>query len=184
MVLLSGVVGLSRRVTKTEELDASFGAFDAALASGKLPTTGKVSDRLVRSAFAALERKNPSLQMADVPNPLPAPHNLAWYFGSCACPDEVRAFATQVGKKNVRVWSVAQDTTSWRVLAQVFNGHQADLLQATDTARGRLKAYTLQSVNTFKMEPRNVSAFTHDFVRGLLGKQTLGEFIEFHLSRR
>jgi hypothetical protein len=176
-------VGLSRLISKTQSLNASFEGFDRALSSGKLPGTGKVNDRLVRSAFSALERLNPKVRVADVPNPFHDPFNLNWYFGLCACPDEVRAFATTIGRKSIRVWSVAEHGGAWKVLAQVF-GDPAALVPAADAAQKRLNKFHVSSVQPTQYRPANVNAFAHEFTRGLLQKQDgTGQFIEVHLRR-
>jgi hypothetical protein len=170
-----------------EALRESLGAFDLALSKGK--AEGKVTDRLVRATFSAIERVTPNLRIDHVPNPLPAPHNLAWYFGACACPDEVRVFATMLGRGHFRVWSVAQAADGWKVLAQVFGSDtQGEAAQTAEleasTAKLRLKHHALSAIEPFKLTASNVEEFMHEYARVLLAKQGKGHFVEYTLARR
>ena len=187
--LLSGVVALARMSPgrHPEPLRASLGAFDLALSKGK--AEGKVTDRLVRATFSAIERVTPKLRIDDIPNPLPSPHNLSWYFGACACPDDVRVFATMLGKGHFRVWSVAQAMDGWKVLAQVFGAdNQGEATKTAEIEAGvpklRLKHHALTSIDSFKLTAANVEEFMHDHARVLLEKQGKGHFVEFTLARR
>lgn len=167
-------------------MNATFDAFDAALASNKLPVTGKVNERLVRSAYAALERLTPWVRPANLPNPLPSPHNLAWYFGVATCPDEVRGFATRVGHRNVRVWSVANDGLGWVILAQVFGaGTEQEAARAFELqAQVPLKSLRQHAMSTVLPTPislTDVSAYPHEGVKKALMAGGLGHFVTVSL---
>lgn len=171
----------------SEALRESIGAFDLALSWGK--AEGKVTDRLVRATFSAIERVTPNMRIDHVPNPLPAPHHLGWYFGAVAVPTEVRMFATMLGRGHFRVWSVAQDAGGWKVLAQVFGAdNQTEATQTAEveasTARQRLKAHTLTAIEPYKLTAANVEDFMHDYAKELLAKQGSGHFVEYTLARR
>lgn len=185
-VLLSGVVGISKA---TSDGVGVLATFDKALAEGKIPADGKVTERVVRSAYAALERSSTKMSVDSIPNPLPAPHNLSWYFSCCNCPAEVRQFATMMGHGNVRVWSVARDLQGWFILAQVFGAdNQADAVSMvelqTRLAVHRLKGYVLDTISPFKMEPKNIEQFMHDHAKNILKRKGLGTFVEVFLERR
>lgn len=150
---------------------------------------GKVTDRLVRATFSAIERVTPNMRIDHVPNPLPSPHNLSWYFGACACPDDVRVFATMLGRGHFRVWSVAQAADGWKVLAQVFGADNPS--EAADTAeldanvaKLRLKHHALTTVEPYRLTASNVDEFMHEYARELLKKQGSGHFVEYTLARR
>jgi hypothetical protein len=188
MVLLSAVVGLARGVAKKPSVEGSFRAFDKALQSGRVPTSGKVTDRVVRAAYSALERSYPGFSIERVPNPLPKPHNLTWYFGHGNVEDEIRAFATGINRKFVRVWSVAKVQDGFRVLAQVFGatgGPDAAKMVEIETRMPakRMRRYIVTGVSSFTMKPANVESFMHEVARGLLERQGLGDFVEVSLDR-
>lgn len=187
---MSGVVGLARLAPgrHNDALSNALGAFDKALSSGKLPD-GQVTERLVRSTFSAVERITPKLSVDSVPNPFPSPHNLSWYFGACACPDDVRVFATMLSKSHLRVWSVAQAKDGWKVLVQVFGdttqgNAQSTVEIETRVPSKRLKRYTLASIEPFAFKASNVELFMHDYARYLLRRLDLGTFVEITLGRR
>lgn len=190
VVLLSGVVGLARHApgAHSPKLAASLVAFDSVLSAGKV-APGAVSDRLVRAAFSALENVTPQLRTDMVPNPLPAPHNLSWYFCACACPLEIRAFATALRRKHTRVWSVAKAEDGWRVLMQVFGAtSKADAEKTasleTQVPAKRLRQHAVGSVKSFNLKPRAVEDFMHEHARGLLQREGLGDFVEISLQSR
>ena len=187
--LLSGVIALARMSPgrHSASLRESLGAFDLALSKGK--AAGKVTDRLVRATFSAIERVTPNLRIDHVPNPLPSPHNLSWYFGACACPTDVRVFATMLGRGHFRVWSVAQASDGWKVLAQVFGADsQAEAAATAELEAGvaklRLKHHALSTVVPMKLTAANIEEFMHDYARTLLEKQGQGHFVEYTLARR
>ncbi len=188
MVLLSGVVGLGRGIAKKPSVEGSFAAFDKALQSGKLPTSGKVTDRLVRSAYFALERSHPGFNLAQVPNPLPKPHNLTWYFGHADVEDEVRAFATGINRKHIRVWSVTKVQDGYKLLAQVFDaGNSKDAAHSVELESRmpakRMRHFVISAVESFDLKTTNAEAFMHEVARGLLERQGLGDFVEVTLAR-
>lgn len=188
MVLLSGVVGLARGVAKKPSVNASFQAFDKALQSGRVPTSGQVTDRLVRSAYAALERSNPGFTVDRVPNPLPKPHNLSWYFGHANVEDEVRAFATGINRKFVRVWSVAKVADGFRILAQVFGASgptDASKMVEIETRMPakRMRRFAVTGCASFTLTAANAESFMHEVARGLLKREGLGDFVEVSLDR-
>lgn len=185
-MLLSGVVGLAKAAGVT---GGAFETFDKALTAGKVPAVGQVTDRIVRSAYASLERSSTKMSLDSIPNPLPPPHNLSWYFSACTCTPEVRQFATMLGKGNIRVWSVARDLNGWFILAQVF-GAESDKdatsmieLETRLPAR-RLKSHVVASIAPFKLEVKNVEAFMHDYAKNILKRKGLGTFVELFLERR
>jgi hypothetical protein len=172
-----------------KSLALSLGAFDKALASGKLPV-GHVTDRLVRATFSAIEKITPKMRIDNIPNPFPAPHNLSWYFGSCACPDDVRIFATMLGKGHLRVWSVAQDKGGWQVLVQAFgdtvSGSASTVEIETRVPSKRLKGYVLAGVENFKFKAANIDSFMHEHARTLLARHQdeSSHFVQVTLARR
>ena len=90
-----------------------------AFSEGAVPERGMMTKNTVQAAYSVLSARMAKALDA-VENPLPAPHNLSWYFRSCACPQDVRHFATRLSKHDVRVWSVAQASAGeWKVLVQV-----------------------------------------------------------------
>ena len=168
----------------------SLGAFDKALSSGKLPE-GQVTDRLVRAAFSAIEKALPKMQIDNIPNPFPPPHNLSWYFGACACPDDVRVFATMLGKGYLRVWSVAQDKGGWQVLVQAFgdaiSGSASSTVEIeTRIHSKRLKGFVMAGVAPFEFSPRNIDQFMHTHARTLLARHQNDSsyFVQVTLARR
>lgn len=170
-----------------QALKESIGACALALDKGKVE--GKVTDRLVRATFAAIERCTPQLRIDNIPNPFPAPHNLSWYFSACACPDDVRVFATRLSKGNNRVWSVAQATDGWKVLVQVFGAEsQADAGRMVEleakTPSLILKHHVMADASNFTFSAQNVDEFMHEHARVLLEKQGRGHFVELTLARR
>lgn len=186
MVLLSGVVGLAKANGMTT---GAFDTFDKALTAGKVPTSGKVNDRVVRAAYAALERSSTKTSLDNIPNPLPAPHNLSWYFSSCVCPADVRQFATMLGRGNIRVWSVARDMNGWYILAQVFGAKDGkDAVKTVEIETRlpvhRLKGYTLDTISPFELEASNIENFMHDYAKNILKTKGLGTFVEVFLERR
>jgi len=183
------VLGLARLAPEQhpQALKESIGAFALALDSGK--AVGRVTDRVVRSTFSAIERYTPQLRIDHVPNPFPSPHNLSWYFGACACPDDVRVFATMLGKGHVRIWSVAQAADGWKVLAQVFGADSQE--DANETIRleagvpsGRLKHHYLDAMTTFPMSALEADGLmaTHAGIK--MEKHGRGHFVELTLARR
>lgn len=186
VVLLSGVVGLAKASGVTA---SAFETFDKALTAGKVPVSGKVSDRVVRSAYAALERSSTKMSLDNIPNPLPAPHNLSWYFSSCACPPDIRQFATMLGRGNIRVWSVARDMDGWYILVQVFGTEDsASAVKAVELETRlpvqRLKGYALDTISPFELEASNVEKFMHDYAKNILKNKGLGTFVELFIERR
>jgi len=191
VALLSGVVGLAKHApgAHSPKLAASLVAFDSVLSAGKV-AQGAVSDRLVRAAFSALERVTPQLRTDMVPNPLPPPHNLSWYFCACACPLEVRAFATALRRKHTRVWSVARAENGWLILMQVFgatskaDAEKTAALECQMPAK-RLRQYAVGTVKSFgDFKPRAIEEFMHEHARGLLQRESLGDFVEISLLSR
>lgn len=173
-----------------KSLAQSLGAFDKALSSGKLPE-GQVSDRLVRATFSAIEKITPKMRIDSIPNPFPAPHNLSWYFGACACPTDVRVFATMLSKGHLRVWSVAQDKGGWQVLAQAFgdsiSGSAASTVEIeTRVPAMHLKGFVLASVEPFSFRARNIDLFMHEHARTLLARHQdqTSHFVQVTLARR
>lgn len=186
-MLLSGVVGLAKK--SGEALSSAFEAFDRALTAGKVGTN-KVSDRIVRSAFASLSRTQVQTSLDLIPNPLPRPHNLSWYFGSCTCPAEIRAFATMLGRKHIRVWSVAHTVDGWVILAQVFGAENKDAalkdveLEARVPAR-RLQRHTVSSIASSKVDAKAAEEFMHSYAKALLKQhEGVGNFVEIFLERK
>jgi len=169
---------------------SSIAAFDKALESGRVPASGKVTDRLVRSTFAAIERGLGEIDVDTVPNPLPKPHNLAWYFNRCTCPTEVRQFAVALHRFHLRVWSVAQTADGWNVLVQVFGAPDktAGAVQAVDLEARmplkRLQHFALREIHPYKLDAQNVELFMHQCAKGLLEQEGLGDFVEVELVRR
>lgn len=156
-----------------------------ALDSGK--AEGAVTSRTVKATFSALERYTPSLGVDQLPNPFPYPHNLSWYFGSCACPHDVRVFATMLGKGHLRVWSVAKDELGWKVLTQVFGASsQEDAVATVKLDSGlpstRLKHFYLKSVGPASLDPSAVDGLIRPFTKR--DPQDLGVFVEVNLGRR
>lgn len=187
-MLLSGVVGLARGVSAKPSVTASFQAFDKALQSGRVPTSGQVSERLVRSAYAALERSYPGFTIDRVPNPLPKPHNLSWYFGHANVEDEIRAFATNINRKFIRVWSVAKVEDGFKLLAQVFGASgptDASKMVEIETRMPakRMRRYVMTDCSGFTMKSANAESFMHEVARGLLQREGLGDFVEVSLER-
>jgi len=185
-------VGLARGTGAIhgKSLALSIGAFDKALSSGKLPD-GQVTDRLVRATFSAIEKITPKMRIDSIPNPFPAPHNLSWYFGACSCPDEVRVFATMLGKGHIRVWSVAQDKGGWQVLVQAFgdtvSGNAASTVEIeTRVPSKRLKGFVMASVEPFAFKAENINLFMHEHARTILAKHQgeTGHFVQVTLARR
>ena len=172
-----------------KSLALSLGAFDKALASGKLPEN-QITDRLVRATFSAIEKAQPKLRIDSIPNPFPSPHNLSWYFGACACPDDVRVFATMLGKGHLRVWSVAQDKTGWQVLVQAFGDTKSNIASTveieTRVPSKRLKGYVMAAVEPFSLKAANIKDFMHDHARTLLARYQgeAGHFVQVTLARR
>lgn len=186
MALLSGIVCLAKA---NGVVNDAFVAFDKALSEGRVPASGRVTDRIVRSAFASLGRSPIKLSIESVPNPLPAPHNLSWYFSSCVCPDEVRQFATMLGRGHIRVWSVARSIEGWFVLAQVFGEDSKEsatksVLLETRVATKRLKNHALAAVAPFDLDPKTVEGFMHKHAKAMLSKHGVGTFVELFLERR
>lgn len=187
VVLLSGVVGLAKK--SKAPMSAAMEAFDRALTAKKIPA-GRISDRVVRSAFASLSRSQIQTSLDLVPNPLPRPHNLSWYFGSCVCPAEVRAFATMIGRRHIRVWSVAHTVDGWTVLAQVFGGKNdaesvASVELETRVPAKRLQRHSISSVTSKKIEASAIESFLHDHAKDILSKNdTVGDFVEIFLERK
>ena len=170
-----------------QSLKESIGAFDLALSKGKVE--GKVDSRLVRSTFSAIERVTPQLRIDHIPNPFPSPHNLSWYFSACACPDDVRVFATRLGKGHVRIWSVAQAADGWKILAQVFGSDSQKEAAGTmeleaSVPKLSLKHHVLSGSSNFTMAATNVDEFMHTHARELLKKMGRGHFVELTLARR
>lgn len=129
------------------------------------------------------------MRIDHVPNPFPTPHNLAWYFNACACPEDVRVFATMLSKGHFRVWSVAQAADGWKVLAQVFGDDNQSGAKATAEIEAkvpslRLKNHVLAGIEPFKLTVSNFSDFMHRYARELLAKQGNGHFVELTLGRR
>lgn len=171
----------------SDSIKEAIGAFDLALSQGK--AVGKITERAVRATFSAIERITPNLSVDNVPNPFPAPHNLSWYFSCCACPDDVRVFATMLSKGNIRVWSVAQDREGWKILAQVFGAESsAEALrfveQDSSVPSLRLKHHVFAGSSRFNMTAQSVDAFMHEHARALLEKNGKGHFVEVSLDRR
>ncbi len=188
-MLLSGVLSIARKAATTKSLKASFDMFDKALSTNKVPVEGKITERLVRSAFSALVKANIGLGVRHLPNPFPSPHNLSWYFGACTCPGEVRSFATSIRHRPLRVWSVAQAAEGWRVLVQVVGEDTSLAAEATvglecKSPALRLRQHALGSIKSFPMKADNVEAFMHECARGLLAREGLGHFVEVSLDRR
>lgn len=185
-MLLSAVVGAAKT---TSDNAGVLAVFDKALTEGKLPATGKVTERIVRSAYAALERSSTKMSVDSIPNPLPAPHNLSWYFSSCVCPGEVRQFATMLSHGNIRVWSVARDLQGWFILAQVFGAkddQEAVSMVELQTRLPvhRMKNHVLDTISPFALEVKNVEDFMHDHAKNILKRKGLGSFVEVFLERR
>ena len=181
---MSGVVGLAKAAGIT---GGAFETFDKALTLGK--TEGKISTRVVRLAYASLERNATSFALDKIPNPLPAPHNLSWYFSSCVCPGDVRQFATMIGRGNIRVWSVARDLDGWFILAQVFGADSDEeavnmVELETRLPVHRLKGYVLDTISPFDMDMKNIESFMHDYAKNILKRKGLGTFVELFLERR
>jgi hypothetical protein len=188
-VLLSGVLDQARLAPHRhpESLKKSIGAFALALESGK--AVGKVDSRTVRSTFSAIERYTPQLRIDHLPNPFPSPHNLSWYFSACACPKDVRVFATALSAGHVRVWSVAQAADGWKVLAQVFGATSAadardSIGLETPVAAGRLKHHYLASVESFPFSAAAADELMMSQAKVLLEQQGRGHFVELTLARR
>lgn len=183
--MLSAVVCLSHRVKLAGAVNASFAVFEDALESGRLPAAGKVSDRLVRSAFSALGRSAPELRLQDLPSPFVSPHNLSWYFGTCTCPTEVRLFVTSLGRRHLRVWSVARAEEGWRVLVQVFGA--ASKAKAVGEVElemmlpsRRLRNYVASAAG-YRESLRNFDEFLHEKVRFTNLEYGKGTFVEVTL---
>lgn len=70
-----------------------------------------VTDRTVKAAYAVLAKTVINFRPEFIDAPFPAPHTLAWYFGTMACLDEVRTLATSLKAPHTRVWSVAHGST-------------------------------------------------------------------------
>jgi hypothetical protein len=97
----------------------SISLIDRAFSAGNIPERGLVAKRTVQAAASVLQARASQI-LAEVPNPFSAPHNLSWLFRTTRCPQDVRHFATRLGRGDVRVWSVAQASADeWRVLVQV-----------------------------------------------------------------
>lgn len=184
--MLSGVVGAAAKHSGSNTVLV---AFDKALVDGKLPATGKVTERVVRSAYASLERSSTKFSIDNIPNPLPPPHNLSWYFSCCTCPPEVRQFATMLGHGNIRVWSVARDLHGWFILAQVFGAESPEeavgiVELQTRLPVHRLRNHVLDTISPFSMEPQNIENFMHEHAKNILKRKGLGTFVEIFLERR
>ena len=168
-------------------ISASFDVFDQALSSGRLASTGKVSDRLVRSAFSALGRAVPGLRMEHVPNPFPAPYNLAWYFGMWVGPGDIRQFVTAIGRRYIRVWSVALDEDGWRILVQVFGS--ASAADACSQVEFEMRAPAMRlrgwapEVHPYTFSLENLDAWLHEHQRGFNKNYGVGQFVEITLRR-
>ena len=97
----------------------SLDLFDRAFSEGAVPERGVMTKRTVQAAFSVLSAKKAKVIEAVV-NPFPSPHNLSWYFRNGTLPEDIRHFATRLGRGDVRVWSVARASTDeWKVLVQV-----------------------------------------------------------------
>jgi len=171
----------------SESLKKSIGAFSLVLDSGK--AVGRIDSRIVRSTFSAIERLTPQLRIDHIPNPLPSPPNLSWYFGACACPKDVRVFATILRNSPIRIWSVAQAADGWKVLAQVFgasSGAEAVRTMALETKvpSGRLKHHHLDASVSFPLGVAATDQLMQDQARVLLEQQGRGHFVELTLARR
>lgn len=187
-MILSGVI--SQAKAAGQPLVASMEAIDNAYKAGKVPASGKVTGRLVRSAFASLSRTPVQMNVDLIPNPFPSPHNLTWYFSQCICPPEVRAFVTMLGRKNIRVWSVGHTVEGWMVLAQVFgedSGKEAvkTVELESKVASRRLQKHTLSSIEEYKLVPKaGFEDFMHEHAKLILKHQGLGNFVELSLERK
>jgi hypothetical protein len=186
--ILSGVLDLARQApgAHPEELKRSIGACLMAFDRGQ--AEGRVTDRLVRATFSALEQ-TARLRIDHVPNPFEPPHNLSWYFSACACPPDVRQFATRLSNSHIRVWSVAQNRSGWVILAQVFGASsQAEAVRAVeleaDVPAKSLMHHAMSGAMKYTFAAQNVDRFMNDHARGLLEKQGRGHFVEIALDRR
>lgn len=169
--------------------DGSFETFDKALSAGKVPLVGKVTDRLVRSAYAALERSSTQMSVDRIPSPLSPPHDLSWYFSVCTCPSAVRQFATMLGRGNIRVWSVARDLDGWLILAQVFGAdNDADAVNTVELSTRlpitRLHTHVLSRIEPYKVDTDKIESFMSDYAKNAYKKQGVGTFVQLFLERR
>ena len=128
---------------------------------------GVLNKRAVQAAAVSLSKSAPNSGSTTVgkrvidtlPNPFPSPHNLAWYLRSCDCPADIRAFATRLGRRNIRVWSVgASDPFTWKVLVQVFassSAKEATEVVERDAARPAkiLKGRVVSGVSHLRKKP-------------------------------
>lgn len=116
--IMAGLVAKAVAVKSAPSLDG-VRVMAPAFEQGKVPERGTVDKRTVQAAFSLL-LKAAAPVAATVENPLPAPHNLSWYFRTCTAPQDIRNFATRLSANDVRVWSVARASdTEWKVLVQV-----------------------------------------------------------------
>jgi hypothetical protein len=155
----------------------TFSMLNRAFEKGK--AIGLVGDRLVRSSLSCC----PSSIV--LPNPFPSPHNLDWYLGRFAGPQELRQFATLVGKSHTKVWSVAKTMSGYDVLVQVLNSEDppATVTLEMGVACKRLTGYRAEEPKKFTFEEEALKAFMSDYAKQALDDHGLGDFVVVSVNK-
>ena len=187
-MLLSSVLQASQNHRKvlSPSLAKDLAIYDTAFSKGK-NVSDYVNNRVVRATFSAVEKLVPQLSLDKLENPFSSPHNLSWYFNSCTCPTEIRAFATRIGKQHIRVWSVAQDASGWKVLVQVF-GTATQIAAAkaleleTRVPALALKKHALGGITDINVKPAGKAQLA-SYVLSLIERVGSGHFVEVSLIK-
>ena len=187
-MLLSNVLEASRnhRNDLSPTLAKDLAIYDKAFSKGK-NVSDYVNNRVVRATFSAVEKAVPQLSLDKLGNPFNSPHNLSWYFNACACPTDIRSFATRIGKQHVRVWSVAQTADGWKVLAQVFGS--STQLEATKALEleTRVPALSLKKHSLSVISGISINAASKEvlagYMRSLIDRVGNGHFVEVSLVK-
>lgn len=165
---------------------------DAAFDADQVVVAGVTPKFVCTAASAMLIR-----DMDRIPNPLPPPYDLTWYFSWATMPDEVRIFATRLGRPNIRVWSVVQSSAlpdmatvvpAWCVLVQVFGADDKDeaamwAAQAAGRPRLSLQQHELAAIRAVKVDAKLITSFLHTPLKKTVEKEDPGLFVEYILPR-